>query len=64
MHQLCFLYMLNYPAVYSLSERKRAAAHMQGTVFTIYRKIENSSYYQELVSHPMPECVDELNSLV
>ena len=26
--------------------------------------IENSSYYQELVSHPMPEHVDDLFSLV
>ena len=26
-----------YPAVYLLSKRKRAAAHMQGTVFTIAR---------------------------
>ena len=23
MHQLCFLYMLNYPVIYSLAERER-----------------------------------------
>ena len=27
-------------------------------------KIENSSYYQELVSHPLPEYVDDLCSSV
>ena len=37
MHQLCFLYMLNYPAVYSLLEREIAAAHMNGIVFTLAR---------------------------
>ena len=37
MHQLCFLYMLNYPAVYTLSEQEKMAAHMQGTVFALAR---------------------------
>ena len=37
MHQLCFLYMLNYPAVYSLSEKQRVAVNMQGIVFTLTR---------------------------
>ena len=27
-------------------------------------KIENSCYYQELVSHPMAECVAEMSSLI
>ena len=37
MHQLCFRY-LNYIAyTRSLKERERAAAHMQGTVFTLAR---------------------------
>ena len=37
MHQLCFLYMLNYQTINSLSERERAAAHKQETVFTLAR---------------------------
>ena len=49
-HQLCFLYMLSYPVIYSLSERERVEVNMQGTVFTL-SKIENrSSYHQELLS--------------
>ena len=43
-------------------EREGVAIHMQGTVFTLARL--NSSYQQELASHPMPEHVDEFNSLV
>ena len=46
--------MLNYPAISSLYERERGAAHMQGTVFTLAKL--NSSYYQELVSQPIPVC--------
>ena len=46
------LIMLNYPAVNSLSERVRAVAHMQRNCVYL-SKIENSSYYQELVSHPI-----------
>ena len=59
MHQLCFLYMLNYPVMYSLSEREReraresesereserVAVNMQGTVYL--SQIENSSYHQD-----------------
>ena len=37
MHQLCLLFMLNYPAIHSLSERERAASHIQETLFTIAR---------------------------
>ena len=62
MHQLCFLYMLNYPAVYSLSEKERAAAQMQGTVFTLARlKIVPTikKFY-----HIQCQCVDELSSLI
>ena len=33
LHQLCFLYMLYYPVMYYLSESKRVAVNMQGTVF-------------------------------
>ena len=29
--------MFNYPVMYSLSERERAAVNMQGTVFTLAR---------------------------
>ena len=35
MHQLCFLYMLNYPAV-AVRKREGAAAHMQGTVLPYF----------------------------
>ena len=59
-HQLCFLYMLHYPAVYS-SEREREAVDMQGTVFALARLEIVPSI--ELVSYPMPEH-DELKSLV
>ena len=48
MHQLSFLYMLNYPAVYSLSESEWAAVLMQGSVFNLV----------------LPDCVNELYSLV
>ena len=42
MHQLCFIYMLNYPVIYSLSAvRERVAVNVQGTVYQ--SKIENSS---------------------
>ena len=39
--------MLNYPVMYSLSERERAAVNMQGTVYL--SKIENSFYHQGFV---------------
>ena len=61
MHQLCLLYMLHSPAVYSLSEREREAVNMQGTVFALARLEIVPSI--ELVSYPMPEH-DELKSLV
>ena len=32
LHQLCFLYILNYPVMYTLSER--AAVNMLGIMFT------------------------------
>ena len=56
--------MLNYPVMYSLSERERVAVNVQGTVFTLARLKIVHSYHQELVSHPMPEHVEELSSLV
>ena len=40
MHQLCFLYMLNYPAIYSLSERESGSKHAGNCIYL--RKIENS----------------------
>ena len=40
-------------SIYVLS-KERAAALMQGIVYL--SKIENSCYFQELVSHPMPVC--------
>ena len=47
MQQLSFLYMLNYSAVYSLSEKEGSCTHARDSVY--HYKIENSSYYQELV---------------
>ena len=61
MHQLCFLYMLHYLAIYMLSEREKAATHKQGTVFTLARL--NTFYYHELY-HIQCQCVDELSRLV
>ena len=51
--------MLNYPAIYSLFERERAASYMQETVFTISRlnifpAIENLIY----------ECLDMIQSII
>ena len=63
MHRLFLLYMLNYPVMYSLQERERATVNKQGNMFTLAR-FENSSYHQDLVSHPMPEHVDEFSSIV
>ena len=39
MHQLSFLYVLNYVASHLLAvqERGRVAVHMQGTLFTLAR---------------------------
>ena len=59
-----FIYMLNYPVInypvtYSLPERESSSKHAKNCVDLI--KIENSSYHQELVPHPMPEHVDELS---
>ena len=66
MHQLCFQYMLNYSGVIyrcQKSERVRErAAHMNGSVYL--GKIENSSDYQELISHPMPWCKGCVHSMV
>ena len=64
MHQLCFLYMLNYPVILCSLSRERVAVNMQRTVFTLARLKIVPSYHQELVSHPTPEHVDELSSLV
>ena len=55
-------FLLNYPTIYSLSRREKGYKHARNCVYL--GKIENSSYNQELVSHPMPECVDELSSLI
>ena len=62
MHQLSSLYILNYVASHLHIVRERAVDNMQRTVFTLARL--NSSYHQELVSHPMSENVDELSSSV
>ena len=50
MHQLSFLYMLNI-----VTRCPRVVVHMRETVFTLAK---------ELVSHPMPEHVDKLSTLV
>ena len=62
MYQLCYLNMLNYPVIYSLSERDSSSKCARNNVYL--SKSGNSSYHQELVSHPMPEHVVELTSLV
>ena len=36
-HQLCFLYMLNYPVMYSLSERERERQKACKELFTLAR---------------------------
>ena len=63
LYQFCFLYMLHYPVIYSLSERKReretGSKHARNCVYL--SKIEISSYHQGLVSHPMPEHVEALS---
>ena len=46
--------MLNYPVIYSLSERAREWQYIQGTVFTLARLKIVHCYLQELVAHPMP----------
>ena len=56
MQWLCIIYIYIYTIHLAIQKRERVAAYMQGTVFTIYSKIENSSYYQEHVLHPMPVC--------
>ena len=55
--------MLNNVACHLLGvwERERAAVHVRNCVYL--SKIENNSYYQELVSLPIPAFVDELSSL-
>ena len=58
------LYMLNYPVMYSLSERERAAVNMQGTVFNLARLKIVPCYHHELVSHSMPEHIEALTNLV
>ena len=54
MHQLCFLYMLNYVVIYLLPERERVTVNVQGIVFTFARLKIVHSYLQEPVSHPLP----------
>ena len=58
LHQLCFLYMLNYPVTYFMSEGESGSKH--GVDCAYLSKIENSSYHQEFVSLPMPEHTEEL----
>ena len=58
MHQLCFQHMLNYPLLYSLSERKRGSKHTRNYVYL--SKIKNSSCHQQLVLYLIPEHVDAL----
>ena len=56
------LYILNYPAINSLSEGESGSIHERNSLY--FSKIENSSYHLELVLHPMPELVEKLSSLV
>ena len=54
-----YLYMLHYPVIYSLAERESGNKCARNCVYL--SKIENSSYHQELVSHPMPEHIEALS---
>ena len=68
MHQLYFLYMLKYPVIYLLSERERGegesgSKHARNCVYLSKMKIV-PSYHQEFISHPMPEHIEGLSSLV
>ena len=56
MPQLCLLYKLNYPSVDSMSERQRAAAHMQGRL-KIVPTFKN-------VYDIQCQCVGELSCLI
>ena len=61
MYQLLFLFMLNNVASHLLlSERESGYIHARNCV--CLSKNENSSFYLELVSHRMPECVNELST--
>ena len=64
-HQLSFLLKLNYVASHLLAvrERESSSIHARNCVY-LNSKNKNSFYHQELVSHPMPEYVVELSSLV
>ena len=63
MHHLSFLHMLSNVSSHLLAVREcESSTHTRKWVY--FSKIEHTSYYQELVSHPMPEYVDELNCLV
>ncbi len=42
MHQLCFLYMLHYPVIYSPSESDSGSKHARNCIYLSKR--ENSSY--------------------
>ena len=60
MHQLCILYMLNYPVIHSLSERASGSKHARNCVYP-NSKIENNSYHRELVGkQSKPSLVMEL----
>ena len=63
---ICVSYALYicYPVMYSLSKSERVAVNMQGTVFILARLKIFPSYPQELVSHPMPEHIEALASLI
>ena len=63
MPQLCFLYKLNYPSVDTMSERQRAAAHMQGTVFTLAR-LKIVPIFKNCTTSNASQCVEKLSCLV
>ena len=50
-----------FPVIYSLSDIESGSTHVRNRVYPC--KIENRSY-QELVSHAIPDHIDELSSLV
>ena len=63
MYQLCFQHILNYVASHLLAVQERESNSKHAWNWVYISKIENSSYHQELVSHPISENFDELSNL-
>ena len=57
-HQLCLLYMLHYPVIYSLSERESGSKHAKNCVH-----LSNENFLATIknLSRPMPEHIEALS---